>query len=58
MTVFNPLAAHHRLNENQKKREYGERVVNVEHGSFTPLVFSCLGGMSVECLNFYNRIAD
>ena len=52
--VFNPLAqcysnqtlkAAHKTNENSKKREYGERVLNVEHGSFTPLVFSCLGGM-------------
>ena len=65
--VFNPLAqsysnqtlkAAHRSNENQKKREYGERVLNVEHGSFTPLVFTSLGGMSTECINFYNRIAD
>ena len=65
--VFNPLAqsynsqtlkAAHKTNENQKKREYGERILNVEHGSFTPLVFSCLGGMSVECSHFYNRIAD
>ena len=65
--VFNRLAqtysaqtlkAAHRLNENSKKREYGERVLNVEHGSFTPLVFSCLGGMSPECANFYNRLAD
>ena len=65
--VFNPLAksytkqtmkAVHRENENKKKREYGERVLNVEHGSFTPLVFSCLGGMSPECTHFYNRVAD
>ena len=65
--VFNPLAqcysnqtlkAAHKTNENSKKREYGERVLNVEHGSFTPLVFSCLGGMSPECSNFYNRVAD
>ena len=65
--VFNPLAetystqtleAAHRRNENEKKREYGERVLNVEHGSFTPLVFTCLGGMSRECTHFYNRIAD
>ena len=65
--VFNPLApsyskqtlkAAHRSNENSKKQEYAERVLNVEHGSFTPLVFSCLGGMSTECNHFYNRIAD
>ena len=32
--------------------------MDVEHGSFTPLVFSCLGGMSVECNQFYNKVAD
>ena len=65
--VFNPLAqvyskqtlkAAHKTNENGKKRSYGERVVNVEHGTFTPLVFSCLGGMSVECTHFFNHLAD
>ena len=65
--VFNPLApsynnqtlkAAHRSNEAAKKREYGERIINVEHGSFTPLVFSSFGGMSVECTHFYNRLSD
>ena len=65
--VFNPLAqtynnqtlkAAHKTNENGKKREYGERILNVEHGSFTPLVFSCFGGMSRECSHFYNHVAD
>ena len=65
--VFNPLAksysnqtlkAAHKSNENAKKREYAERILNVEHGSFTPLVFSCFGGMSTECSHFYNRISD
>ena len=41
-----------------KKREYAERILKIEHGSFTPLVFSSLGGMSVECTHFYNRLAD
>ena len=65
--VFNPLAksynnqtlkAAHKDNEGAKKREYGERVLNVEHGTFTPLVFTCFGGMSIECTHFYNRLAD
>ena len=65
--VFNPLAksysnltlkAAHKSNESQKKKEYGERVLNAEHGSFTPLVFSCLGRTSVESTHFYNRVAD
>jgi hypothetical protein len=65
--VFNPLApsyfnqtlkATHKSNEAAKKREYGERVLQVEHGTFTPLVFSSLGGMSPECSHFYNHLAD
>ena len=65
--MFNPLAKSYtrqtlsdeqKTNENVKKRKYGGRVVNVEHGTFTPLVFTCPGGMSIECSHFYNRIAD
>ena len=52
------LKAAHKSNEDAKKREYNERVQEVEHGSFTPLVFSCFGGLSVECTHFYNRIAE
>ena len=65
--VFNPLAqtyrdqtlkAAHKSAENKKKRKYRERIEQVEHGTFTPLVFSCFGGMSVECFKFYNHISD
>ena len=65
--VFNPLAptyrnhtlpAAHKMNENEKKREYGERIQQVEHGSLTPLVFSSFGGMSNECLKFFNHVSD
>ena len=34
------------INEQEKKRRYNDRIVNVEHGYFTPLGFSCYGGMS------------
>ena len=63
--VFNPVAksysnqtlkAAHLQNEREKKRQYNERVLQIEHGSFTPLVFSCLGGMSPECQIFYKRL--
>ena len=65
--VFNPLAptyqnqtlkAAHKTNESAKKREYGERVLNVEHGTFTPLVFTCYGGMAIECTRFYDRLSE
>ena len=65
--VFNPLArsysnstlkASHKSNENLKKRKYNDRILQVEHGSFTPLVFTNFGGVGVEGSNFYNKIAE
>jgi hypothetical protein len=38
-----------RRHEEAKKREYMQRVLDVEHGSFTPLVFGTNGGMGKEC---------
>jgi len=40
----------------EKKRMYEERVREVEHGTFTPLVFSCTGGtgpMATSALLLY-----
>jgi hypothetical protein len=34
--------------EKSKKREYLDRIVHIEQGSFTPLVFSSMGGMGKE----------
>ena len=34
--------------ENKKKRKYQQRVLNVEMGSFTPLIFRTNGGMGSE----------
>ena len=42
-------------NENQKNPNYNERIVSVDNGSFTPLVFSLHGGMSREYMTFYDR---
>ena len=41
-----------------KKREYGQRIRDVEHGFFTPLVFSTSGAMGREATIFYKRLAD
>ena len=38
--------------------KYAAREVEVENGSFTPLVFSCFGGMSRECGLFYKRLSE
>ena len=44
--------------ENEKKRTYNDRIINVEHATFTPLVFSTSGGESPECLRFHKRLAS
>ena len=65
--VFYPYARSHRSKslkslfqkmEDDKKREYGERINEVEHGSFTPLVFSTCGGMGREATVVVKRLAD
>ena len=64
--VFNPqdqtnksksLAQTYVTHENQKKREYNSRVINIEKGSFTPVVFSTSGGMGQEAEKLLKRIA-
>ncbi|XP_062508503.1 uncharacterized protein LOC134184773 [Corticium candelabrum] len=46
------------IHENEKKREYGQRVREVEHGSFTPLVFTSTDGTGPEATTLYKRIAS
>jgi hypothetical protein len=47
------FAAH----EQEKKRTYNERIIEVEKSYFTPLVFSTSGGMGKEAEKFHKRLA-
>ena len=51
-------ALHPREHELEKKRAYQQRVQDIEHSSFTPLVLSVTGGMGVEATTFYKRLAE
>ena len=64
--VFNPhapsnrqtqMTACYRRHENIKKRAYEQRIREVEHASFTPLVLSATGGMAIQATSFYKRLA-
>ena len=44
--------------EQQKKRSYNLRVINIEKATFTPIVFSTSGGMGPEAMAFYKRVAE
>ena len=38
--------------QEKEKRKYNQRVMDVEMGAFTPLVFGTNGGMELDCQNF------
>ena len=44
--------------EKEKKREYNRRIMNTEHGTFTPLVFSVSGVLGKECSMFHKHMAE
>ena len=54
------LPSAYRLHERQKQRSYNQRVrvQEVEHGSFTPLVFTTSGGMGKCASVTYKRLAS
>ena len=47
-----------RKHELEKKRNYNRRIMEVEHGSFTPLIFTTTGVMSHECSVFHKALAE
>ena len=44
--------------EQEKKRNYNRRIMNTEHGTFTPLVFSVSGSMGKESSMFHKHVAE
>ena len=65
--VLNPMAQRHgsqeltkayNINEREKERQYNERILEVEHCLFTPLVMTALSGMVTEVSKFYSRLSE
>ena len=52
------LSTAYTKHESEKRRVYGQRVRDIEHGSFSPLVFSSTGGMGKEAKIVFKRIAS
>ena len=53
-----PLPTLYKAHEDEKKRVYNERIIEVEKATFTPLVFSTSGGTGKECSRFLKRLAS
>ena len=65
--IFNPHAPSnrhpdpqsvYRRHERVKKRAYEQRIREVEHATFSPLVLSATGGLAREATTFYKRLAS
>ena len=54
---FQTLAKLYGQHENQKKRHYLNRILQVEKGTFSPLVFTTTGGMGPEATRFLKTVA-
>ena len=57
-SLSKPLKSSYKSNENEKKRVYNERVLQIEHGTFTPLVFSTFGGVGYEGDRFLKKLNE
>ena len=44
--------------EQEKKAKYNRRVMEMEHGSFTPLIFTTTGVMGYECAKYHKSLAE
>ena len=65
--VFNPFAPSncnttldrcYTKHEREKVRAYGQRIREIEHATFVPLVMSATGGLAKQAINFYKRLAS
>ena len=67
VTAFSPFARSYRdkeiskvfaARERRKILEYKERIINVEHGDFTPMVFSTSGGMGQVASTVVSKLGN
>ena len=65
--VFNPIAKRYvhmdtskayQLNKKEKKKNYNERILEVERGSFMTIAMSAYGVIAKEGNKFYNRLTE
>ena len=48
----------YKKHEKEKKRQYAERVMEIEQGTFTSIVFTTTGGIADECIKYHSKLAE
>ena len=56
--AMQPLRSLLAKHEREKKKSYNQRVMNIEHGTMTPLIFTVNGSMGPECAQFHRCLAS
>ena len=51
------LTSLYRNHEQEKMRKYNSRIITVERGSFSPLVYTTFGGMGPQATRYHKRLA-
>ena len=57
-SAWAPFCKCHHIFRSGSGPDCWKRVLDIEHGTFTPLVFTRTGGMGKECLMYHNRLAQ
>ena len=47
-----------KIKEKEKKKHHNERIQNVKHRSFNPLIMSDYGGFKRECKHFQGKLSQ
>ena len=46
------------INEKEKKQNYSNKILQIEHGTFTPLVISIYESLGRACTKFYSKLVE
>ena len=52
------MASLYETHEKEKMRKYNSRVITVEKGTFTPLVYTTFGGCGPQATSYHKRLAE
>ena len=53
-----PLTTLYKRHEDEKMKKYNSRIITVEKGTFTPLVYSTFGGCGPQAKRYHKRLAE
>ena len=52
------ISSLYRTHEQEKMRKYNSRIITVERGSFTPLIYTTFGGWGPQSTCYHKRLAE